>query len=123
MPKEIKRSILLVLLSIFIGGVDLLLQFVGITKQNTEYGSPTDFFVHLLIVVVLLILIAKGKNWARWIFIVLIVLSIFPVIANVFLVEFKSDVVGAILSLIQATLYLLAVILLLQKPAVEWFKK
>jgi hypothetical protein len=103
------------------GGVDLLLQTAGVTKQDTPTSSATGYIVGVLITVVLLVLIAKRHNWARWVFVVLTGLTVLAYVP-VFLKELVSDFLGAISTAIQAVLHTVAVVLLLQHPVGQWFK-
>ena len=122
MPKSIKLGISLVVVSLLIGGVDLLLQTVQVTTQDTPTGGFTGFIVGVLITGVFLVFIAKRHNWARWVFIILTSLTVLLVIP-IFLKETGSDPIGSISTLIQVTLQAAAVILLLQRSAGQWFRK
>lgn len=121
MPKHVKLAIIAVVVSLFIGGADVLLQRAGLTKQDTAAGSAIGFAFGVLITAVLLFFIAKRHNWARWVFIILtgltILLSI-PVIVT----ELGSDFLGAISTTLQVTLQAIALTLLLLRPVGNWYK-
>jgi hypothetical protein len=121
MSRQVKHAILAVVVSLIIGGIDLALQFAGITKQDTTAGSAIGFGAGVAIAAFLLTFIAKRHNWARWVFIVLTGLAVLSAIP-VFVTEIRSDLVGAISTTIQAVLQAIAVILLLQRAVGQWFK-
>jgi hypothetical protein len=120
MPSQVKHAIIAVVLSMIVGGIDLALQLVGITKQDTVAGSAIGFGVGVVIAAFLLTFIAKRHNWARWVFIVLTGLTVLLAIP-VFVTEIRSDIVGAFSTAIQAVLQAIAVILLLQRSVTQWF--
>ncbi len=121
MPKQIKNAIIAVIVSLLVGGVDSLLQVIGITKQDSGFSSFWGFILGVMITGLLLILIVKRYNWARWFFIVSTVLGLI-LITPVIIAEFSSDYIGAISSVLQAVLQASAVILLLLQPSGQWFK-
>jgi len=121
MPSRVKHAIVATIVSLIVGGIDLALQFIGITKQDTAAGSAIGFAAGVAIAAFLLTFIAKRHNWARWVFIVLTGLTVLAVIP-VFAKEMRSDSVGAISTAIQVVLQAIAVILLLQRSVTQWFK-
>ncbi len=121
MPSQVKHAIIAAIVSLIIGGIDLALQFVGITKQDTVAGSAIGFAAGVVIAAFLLTFIAKRHNWARWVFIVLTGLTVLLAIP-MFVIETRSDFVGAISTAIQAVLQAIAFILLLQRSVGQWFK-
>ncbi len=121
MPSQVKHAIIAAVVSLIIGGIDLALRFVGITKQDTVAGSAIGFAAGVVIAALLLTFIAKRHNWARWVFIVLTGLTVLLAIP-MFVIEIRSDLVGAISTAIQAVLLAIAFILLLQRSVGQWFK-
>jgi hypothetical protein len=121
MPSSVKHSILIVFFALAIGGIDTVLQLIGITKQDTEIGSFDSFVIGLGINLFLLLLISKSNNIARWAFIVLTLIG-FPLVYPTLLIELEQDIIGAVSTVIQLFLYSVAIILLLLKPSGEWFK-
>jgi hypothetical protein len=121
MPSQVKHAIIAAIVSLIIGGIDLALQFVGITKQDTVAGSAIGFAAGVVIAAFLLTFIAKRHNWSRWVFIVLTGLTVLLAIP-MFVIETRSDFVGAISTAIQAVLQAIAFILLLQRSVGQWFK-
>ena len=80
------------------------------------------FLVGSVINLMLIGFIIKKHNWARWVFVVLTVVGVLlyvPVITD----EFNTNVVGAISSIIQLSLNLIAVFFLLQRTSSDWVKK
>ncbi len=121
MPKQIKYVIIAVIVSFLVGGVDLLLQSADVTKQDSEFSTFSAFILGILVTGLMLVLIAKGYNWARWIFIVLTVLG-FILHIPIIITEISSDYIGAISLILQTVLQAYAVVLLLLRPAGQWFK-
>jgi len=68
----------------------------------------------------LLIMILRGRNWARMLFIVLFFIG-FPFTIPAFLIVLQKKPVAAVFFLAQLSLQLMAVVLLLQKPTRNWF--
>ncbi len=122
MESQVKHAIIAVVVSLIVGGIDLALQFVGITKQDTAAGSAIGFAAGVVITASLLTFIAKRHNWARWVFIVLTCLTILLAVPTL-LAEMTSDIIGAISTAIQSVLQAVAVVLLLQRPVRQWFQK
>ncbi len=121
MPKQIKHAIIAIVISFLIGGVDLLFQFANITKQDTEFSSVQGLIGGVLFTGILLFLIVKRYNWARWVFIILTAIGILLIIP-IFIAEIGSDIIGAISTAIQTALQGVAVVLMLQQPVNQWFK-
>lgn len=121
MPSQVKYAIISVVVSLIVGGIDLALQFVGITKQDTAASSVIGFAAGMAITALLLTFIVKRHNWARWIFIVITGLTVLLAI-QIFVTEMRSDFLGAISTAIQAVLQTIAVLLLLQRSVGQWFK-
>jgi hypothetical protein len=67
MPKQIKYAIITIVISVLLGCLDFMFQFLNITKQQAEINS-TDIFVGILLTGILLFFIAKRHNGARWVF-------------------------------------------------------
>ena len=122
MSKNIKIAISAIIAALVVGAVDLLLQSFGITIQNTEMGSLQGFAIGAAINLVLVAFIFMKHNWAKWTFIILTVagsLLYLPTIGN----ELSADMLGAISSIIQISLNIVAVILLLTPESSNWLKK
>jgi len=66
--------------------------------------------------------VSKGKNWARWImviiFIIAIPLAILPTISSL-----SHTIIPNLLGLSQVALYVWAILLLFQSTATAWFKE
>jgi peptidoglycan/LPS O-acetylase OafA/YrhL len=120
MPKQIKYAIITIVISVLLGCLDFMFQFLNITKQQAEINS-TDIFVGILLTGILLFFIAKRHNGARWVFIIITVLG-FLFVIPIFLKEIDSDKIGALSTTIQVILHVFAIVLMLQKPVDQWFK-
>jgi len=112
---------MLVIFALVIGGVDLALQSLDVTRQDTESGSLMGFIIGAAINLVLIGLISLKHNWARWIFIILAIMSAF-VYFSVIVTELNGDMIGAISSIIQISLNLVAALLLFQRSSSNWVK-
>jgi hypothetical protein len=64
--------------------------------------------------------ISKGKNWARIIFVIFFVTGLIPFIHST-LQAFSASFISGTLSIIQATMQLVACILLFQHESNSWF--
>ncbi len=120
MPPPVKRAVWAAVLSLAVGGIDVALQRVGITHQDTPTGSVAGFLFGAVLSAVLLILIANRHGWARWVFIALTGLTVlisFPVFGQ----ELHTDPVGAVSTAIQAVLQVAAIVFLMDGNAVRWF--
>lgn len=121
MPKSVKLACLFAALAIIVGAIDVLLQYIDVTTQDTPVTSATAFWVGTAFTVLLLVLIAARKNWAKWIYIVLTGLTL-PFAVFVFFKEVGIDRIGAVSTLLQGVLQLLSVIFLLSGSSSLWFR-
>jgi hypothetical protein len=70
----------------------------------------------------LLVMIFRGRNWARWVHIILVFIFVPLEILSAFEIS-QSKYVAGLVSLLSTLPDLSAAVLLLQKPAVVWFKR
>lgn len=69
----------------------------------------------------LLIMILRGQNWARLLFIILFFIGLPFTFLGIILTLQKSQV-SMLISLIQLSLQIMATVLLVQRPTRNWFK-
>ena len=62
----------------------------------------------------------KGRNWARWVLVVIFIISIPLVILPAF-ASFSHNPVDALLALIQAALYIIGLVFLFHRSSSSWF--
>jgi hypothetical protein len=105
---------------------------VGIAKVALDFANlramaPMGFTLFVLVatfaVLILLVLkIAAGRNWARIVFLVLFIVGTVPTLPVVRDELERAPLVGA-LSILQILLQIWALVLLFTKPGSAWFRK
>lgn len=120
-PHEVTRAVQLIAASFAIGGVRAVFDL-------TQKVSGASFFLAILILLVLLGIlffflskIAAGRNWARILFLVLLVIGL-PFAIPAYLQEVKTNLLHGSISFIIAILQLLGTGLLFAKNSNLWFK-
>lgn len=88
-------------------------QLLGFTILAIVFG--------LLFTSFLLIMILRGQNWARLLFIVLFFIGL-PFVFPGILLTMQKTPISALIRLMQVSLQMMATVLLLQQPARNWFK-
>ncbi len=121
MPKQIKHVIIAITAAFLVAGIELFLQYFGVTQQTFELETAYYFITSIVFMGVLVFFIAKRHNSARCVFIVLVLMNI-PLIIPIFIEEIQTDIIGAISTSIQTALYIWAIVLLLRKPVGLWFR-
>lgn len=120
-PNEVTRAVQLIAASFAIGGVRAVFDLI-------QKVSGASFFLAILILLVLLGIlffflskIAAGRNWARILFLVLLVVGL-PFAIPAYLQEVKTNLLHGSISFIIAILQLLGTGLLFAKNSNLWFK-
>lgn len=120
-PDSVKRAVLLLYTVIGISVVRILLTVI----RHWEVRTPT-FLISLYLVIWTLSLLlvywtGKGKNWARWILVIILTFSI-PLSVLPSLHAIGHTLVSSLLGLTQLALFIWALVLLFQKESADWFK-
>lgn len=121
-PKEVATAVLLLVLSLVIGGLRAVFDLTGKV-------SGAAFFVALLILIAFLGVlfffvsrIAAGRNWARIVLLVLLVLQLpFTVLGSI--AEVRANPMHGAVTIVIAVLQLLGAVLLFTKNSNRWFRR
>ncbi|NBF02207.1 hypothetical protein GV819_07865 [Pseudomonas sp. Fl5BN2] len=121
-PVEVSKAIYCVLASFALGVVKTLLNLSYIKEQ----GIPVLTAIVVIVLITafasfLLYKIHTGKNWARIVFMVMVVVGFLPFFPEIMAEFGRSPLIGS-LSVIQALLQVIAVWLLFFTPGKTWFK-
>ena len=118
-PKKVITAIKLLYLMIAIG----LLRTVMTVTRHADVRSPYSFiFTKVLIYtasVFLIYQISQGKNWARWLLLLMFAIA-FPLSVLPTFDAISHNPVHALLGLIQLGLYIGAMVYLFQRSSTEW---
>jgi len=106
-------SLVLALIAIPLRPVVIKPQLLGVVILAIVFG--------LLFTSFLLIMILRGQNWARLLFIILFFIGL-PFAFPGILLTLQKTPISALVRLMQLSLQMMATILLLQQPARNWFK-
>ena len=121
-PSQIDTAVSLLWASLAIGFVKSLMDMQHMGSQASPAFINFILISVIAVMVLLIVFISKGKNWARITFLVLFVLGSLPSVP-LLLGEFtRSPVLGAF-SIIQFVLQVIALYLIFTKPGSSWFKK
>jgi hypothetical protein len=116
-----------VLCAVQMGFTSLVLALIVIPFRHVVIKPQLLGFVILAIIFIslfitfLLIMILRGQNWARLLFIILFFLWL-PVAFPGIIVNLQKGPLPALISLTQLFMQMMATVLLLQQPARNWFK-
>lgn len=123
-PDIVNKAQLILWSTLAIGVVRHFLDFPRLSQQAAAVGG--SLFVHSVAAFTLVTLglifyfLGKRKNWARWLFVILLVLglpfSIYPLIQSL-----SSDPVSGVLGLIQEAAQVCAGVFLFSAPARSWY--
>lgn len=121
-PSQINTAVNLLWASLAIGFVKSIMDMQHLGSQASPAFTNFILISVIAVMVLLIVFISKGKNWARITFLVLFILGSLPSIPLV-LGEFtRSPVLGAF-SLVQIVLQVVALYMVFTKPGAAWFKK
>jgi len=121
-PKEVRYGVMATAASLLLSIVDMLLQKAGVTAVESEaLSSPAAVLGGVVLTAVFLLLIVKRHNWARIVFTILIVIGI-PLAIPIVLTELRTDVLGAISSILQLVLQIAGVVFFFRPAANAWFR-
>ena len=121
-PERVSQAIKLFYLTIGIGIVRGILETARLAKT-----APIGFilFIAMLtfaIMIGLIYMAGKGRNWARNILLVLFLIG-FPFSIMPLLQSLASNLFSGLLGIAQAALQAIALIFLFRKDSSEWFRK
>lgn len=120
-PHKITDASKVIQISNFIGFIELIVN-VGIigTKNLSSSSSLLIGLITLVIMVALGIAVGLGKNWARWVLIILVSLG---AIGSIFSIKarFLISPIMAIIFLLQGLIQIRASLMLFSKEAKLWY--
>jgi hypothetical protein len=119
-PREVECAVQMAFASLVLALIAIPFR-PAIVKPHMLGFMILGIIVTLLFTSLLLIMILRGHNWARLVFIVLFFIGLPFAFPGIILTLQKSPV-SALISLIQLSLQMMATVLLLQQPARNWFK-
>lgn len=117
------KVVLAVKMLYFVVGVGVL-RTVYMVVRHLEVRSP-DFlimtkFVSYALSLYLIYLVGKGKNWARWLLVMILVVSI-PLTILPYFESITHNPVGSALGIAQLILYVTGLVLLFHPSSQPWF--
>jgi hypothetical protein len=127
-PKEVTRAIQVLWISLIVGAVSSIL-FLGLNSSGGEQlilligtGIALGFRAWIIAK------IAKGRNWARILFLVFLILGLAFVVFSVLAMPvtqtmYRAQPMRGVLTLVNYALEIYTAYLLLTAPAREWFKQ
>jgi hypothetical protein len=121
-PSQVTRAAQLLTSALVLG---LVASAIRLARQIHGLQLALSLLILVAFLTVLFYLVMKiwaGRNWARILLLVLVVLNT-PFAILGYLAEAQTNVVPAVLSLIIVVLQVLATVLLFTKPAHRWFRK
>ncbi len=120
-PQTVKLSVKLLIVSIAIAVLNFLSTLLSANPAVSFASMSAGFVFGILILSFLVYQINAGKNWARILLVVLIVIGMFTIPLDI-IAFFKFNQLLAIIISVQTIIELAAVGLLMTKQSNEWFK-
>ncbi len=92
--------------------------------RHADVRSP-DFLIYTKLIIYagslyLIYQLNKGRNWARWLLMVIFIIAIPLVILPAF-ASYSHNIVDALLALIQAALYIIGLVFVFHRSSSKWF--
>ena len=120
-PAEVIYAVRLTIASLVLALVAFPLKGPAMIKPSPIILGIFAIFLTLSFTGFLIFMILRGQNWARLLYITLFFLGL-PFSFPAFLIILSKNPVAAVINLLQLSLQMMAVVLLLQKPARDWFR-
>jgi hypothetical protein len=118
-PEKVVNAVKLLYLMIAIG---MLRTFMTVMRHADVRSPYSLIFTKVLIYaasVFLIYQISRGKNWARWLLLVIFAIA-FPLSVLPTLDAFSHNPVHSLLGLLQLGLYIAAMVFLFHRSSTEW---
>lgn len=119
-PVEVLYAFWLIIASLAMGVIALPLKPEAV-KPQLLVVTIIAFLLSLAFTVFLFVMILRGKNWARLLFLTFFLVG-FPFALPAIFIAFQKSPIPSVFGLIQLCLQMMAAVLLLQKPSRQWFK-
>lgn len=120
-PKEVVYAVRLAITSLILTLVAFPLRRPELIKSHLPILGIFALFIALSVSGFIIFMILRGQNWARLLFITFFFLGL-PFSVPAFLMALAKNPAAAIIMLIQLALQMMAAVLLLQRPARDWFR-
>jgi hypothetical protein len=121
-PIPVSRAVQLLTAALVIGFIASAFRLVGQVSGLQLALVLLMLIAFLTILFYLIMKISAGRNWARILLLVLVILNT-PFAIPFYIAEARSNVVPGTLSLVIVVLQLIATVLLFTKNSNRWFKK
>jgi FtsH-binding integral membrane protein len=120
-PKKVQNAVTILYITLGIGIVRAVIE----ASANAEMAG-VGFFMFITLVLVALIMlliamIARGRNWARITCLVLFLLGLLPSILAL-IRSFTLSPISGVLEMVQVVLTIVALVLLFQQDSSAWFR-
>lgn len=119
-PIEVAYAFWLIIASLVLGIIAFPLR-PEVVKPQLLVVAIIAFLLTLAFTVFLFVMILRGKNWARLLFLTFFLIG-FPFSIPAIFMAFQKSPIPSVFSLIQLCLQMMAAVLLLQKPSRQWFR-
>jgi hypothetical protein len=119
-PIEVFYAFWLIIASLVLGIIAFPLR-PEVVKPQLLVVTIIAFLLTLAFTVFLFVMILRGKNWARLLFLIFF-LTGFPFSIMAIFTAFQKTPIPSLFNLIQLCLQMMAAVLLLQKPSRRWFQ-
>ena len=123
-PKQVTYAVYLIYAALAVGflysAVSATAYWQATAEQYTNPSTIICFVFGYLYVIFFAVKIAAGRNWARWLYLVEVILSVLSIVG-----QFGSHIdypIRASLLALSKGIQLYAIILLFQAPSSAWFK-
>ena len=120
-PRNVKLAIILIVLVTFIATLNFISKFVFLGINFSFIKNAIPFLISFFMYLFLAFQINLGRNWARILYIVLIVLFIIIVLSDI-IRSMSGNQLSTLILIIEILLELVATVLLLTKSSNRWFR-
>lgn len=121
-PRAVSNAVLLFYTAFAIGAIRAVFDLIRRTSGVSFFVVLLALGIFLLVCVLFVRQIAAGKNWARIVFLVLLLIGL-PFAIPTYLTELKTSLVHGIVSIIVALLQVAGTVLLFSGESNRWFRR
>jgi len=120
-PKKVQNAVAILYVTL---GIGILRAVIEASANAEKAGLGFVIFVTLIVSAVMvffIVMIGRGRNWARITFLVLFLLGLIPSVLPI-IRSFNLRPISGVLGLAQIILQALALVFLFQRESSEWFR-
>ena len=121
-PLLVKIAISLICASLAIGVVRSILGFFSNSVQSLTAFNAIVIVLSLATTIFLVVMVARGRDWARIVFLILLTTDILGSIPAI-LHEFAASPLARLIDVGEIALQVIAIVLLFQSPSNAWFRQ